>query len=59
MKYVEGAIPGKRVKLDSNARQKKSLYEDSRPPRKFSSKWKEGRPWLTYDEPKNAMSCSI
>jgi hypothetical protein len=56
LRYVEGAIPGK--KLNPSPTLQKN-YEVNRCPRKFNSKWTENRDWLVYDADKNVMKCML
>ena len=62
LKYVEGAVPGKPIKKKKDPEVSKSQrnkdYELKRE-RKFNPSWKEGRPWLLYDDNENVMKCSI
>ena len=67
IKYTPGAKPGKRKaeqsdKLDDKTAKvaKRNEYEkNKRPERTFNASWKQGRPWLTYDEKTNDMKCSV
>lgn len=54
LKYSKNAMPGKKLQTVTVSEQKK------RPPvdRKFVLSWKEGRPWLEYNDEKKAMTCS-
>ena len=56
LKYVKGAIPGKKLELSNvcSKKERRKKYEANRLARKFSVKWKE-----TSNEEKNAMTCSI
>ena len=60
LRYVEGAIPGKKQKhKQTDNKEKTKKYEENRPTRKFNSKWMEGRSWLVFDELENNMKCSL
>lgn len=56
IKFVDGAKPGKKIKLEKDHVVKK--YEENRPPREFKENWKEGRDWLIYDD-QIGMRCAV
>ena len=59
LKYVEGAIPGGKRKAGAvtggDKREKSRKYEREGRERVFLEKWKEGRPWLQFED--GAMTC--
>ena len=57
---MEGAVPGKplKKKKDADVAQKSKEYESKRE-RKFNPSWKQGRPWLEYDDDEKIMKCCL
>ena len=60
LKYVDGAKPGKRIKITKTEEEKKNAqkeYELKRE-RKFQQNWLQNRSWLKYDAEKNEIYCT-
>ena len=56
--FMEGVQnPNKKMKVDIDKHQRDSEYD--RRVRTFQNSWKTGRPWLIFNKPKNAMTCSF
>ncbi|XP_062582895.1 zinc finger protein 862-like [Saccostrea cucullata] len=62
LKYVEGARPGINIKRKApktaSKTEKDAEYDKVKRSRSFQEHWKNGRPWLEYEETEGKMSCS-
>ena len=56
LRYTEGAVPGKAVKIKRKLTDKQKQNEEKQV-RTFKKKWCENRPWLQYDD--NVRTCTI
>ncbi|WAR15760.1 ZN862-like protein [Mya arenaria] len=53
LRYSDGAMPGRKASTSSNEQKKRAPVE-----RRFANSWKEGRPWLMFNDETKVMTCS-
>ena len=60
LKYIEGAKPGKKLKITPTPEETRSQkYEQHRKERQLNEKWKVGSPWLVFNAANNTMTCRV